>query len=108
MNILSFETAVRLKEAGFPQPKMAYWNCFFYDKSGVLWRPGSLTFNPDIFAQTATDILEQLPGYVIGRGQTHWFCCNEFDKETAFVSDNPHEAAAASWLKLNKKQDEQI
>jgi len=147
MNILSFQTAVRLKEAGFPQPTPAPGQ-FWYAKKpsggtdlflmvegnagrvfGVLqgkhdpfdcreissnlysnWRQWL------IFAPTATDILEQL-----GNRYVMWFdespkvqkwCVaragdSVHDTGTPFLHDNPHEAAAAAWLELNKKQDEQ-
>jgi len=57
---VSFETAVALKDAGFPKPDMVYWNYVWFDKSGEQWRPGSLTLNPDIFAPSAPYILHQL------------------------------------------------
>ncbi|GAB4486619.1 MAG: hypothetical protein OHK0019_00600 [Saprospiraceae bacterium] len=106
-NIVTFETARRLKEAGFPQPGMAYFTCFFYDENGEMWRPGHLTLNPDIFAPTATDILEQLPSKWSLR---HYdlegepvFSCAEKDADI-YMNPNPAEAAALAWLAINEKQ----
>lgn len=83
-DILSYETSVRLKEAGFPQPTPEpgqFWYtsagllCWIArkelggafrlcDTTGTAFRTLYVDFNKDLlFAPTATDILRELPNY---------------------------------------------
>lgn len=101
MNHVTYETAVRLKEAGFPQPAPEAGQFWYGKKSAgqsvkgslcvLIGTPtGALSFSPIdglknsdnnffVFAPTATDILKEL-GFLI------------YD-----------EAAAQAWLNLKEK-----
>lgn len=122
-DIVTFETAVRLKEAGFPQPAPEagqFWygknrevGYIFYHERLALLSGDIVYFDaPEkcVFAPTATDILREMPGCILAVENLY--------KETAIVgvyyevlktgrllSDhgNPAEAVAEAWLKLNEK-----
>lgn len=130
-NIVSFETAKRLKEAGFPQPEPEFGQ-FWYNGSDLLvvvkylgakewiacplsganWtrlfsaafqRP--IVFGEPVFAPSATDILRELgPGFVLyfdspGR----WVLSENNPYGLCTNHENPAEASAEAWLKLNEK-----
>lgn len=147
-NLVTFETAKRLKEAGFPQPDFQPMQ-FWYDDGikGIsqfriyivlhvgrfpAGQPAPLMheiceephgqmygthanfgeYQYIAFAPTATDILEQLPGYEIGYFPTakemwslpgEWSISDLEGKCPVCEHTNPAEAAAAAWLELNKK-----
>jgi len=128
--IVSFETAVKLKEAGFPQPEPKRGQIWWYpddyngDVYGVIITrntqcPECVHFDGEFgsdtlsrqefkdlaFAPTATDILVDL-GYnfslsVLSDG--NWFCDNQADESDAWQHENPAEACALAWLGKNKK-----
>lgn len=98
-NVAIFETAVRLKEAGFPQP-MPGAGQFWYNETGIAgvlissveWRgfDGDAETVLDgyfirdfVFAPTATDVLEQLVA----------------------INENLAESAALSWFDFNEKKE---
>lgn len=123
-NTVSFETAKRLKEAGFPQPVPEFGQ-FWYAPNGVIcvmW--GNGVFDGEarvmiangntiyiktydiVFAPTATDILKEIP-----------FVSLSFEVyETRFEfrvweglkliakHENPHDAAALAWLSIQEIQ----
>jgi len=116
MKNVTFETAVKLKEAGFPQPtpqRGQSWynsagveyiitlseNLGFCDystsTSGMVWFGRGLN-DGEIFSPTATDILQHLPGWALEYTETGWVCYfHGFDD---FVGHrNPAEAAAEAW-----------
>ncbi len=121
-DIVTFETAVRLKEAGFPQP-FPQAGMFGYNDAGYLFvkthdghtsnnRYGSVLLNGGndnitlskndfkfvVFAPTATDILRELgPLFDLSYDCAEFWCG---DKK----GWNPAEAAAEAWLKLNDKK----
>lgn len=124
-DILSYETSVLLKEAGFPQPKPEpgqFWytsagllcwiarkelgNTFVLcDTTGTAFRTLYIEFSKDLlFAPTATDILRELPSYGIffSAHTKQWFV--EYDEMAiTYNKHNPAEAAAEAWLQLNEK-----
>lgn len=142
-NVVTYETAVKLKAAGFPQPEPQAGQ-FWYKKHPstaiTLDFVQSVEYNQEgekqfytlwvgtddtggnfytiknhklIFAPTATDILEQLPGYEIGFFPTAkdlyflpgaWSMRGLEDECPSAEHDNPAEAAALAWLKLNEKK----
>jgi len=110
----SFETAVRLKESGFPQPTPEAGQ-FWYNPNGILFVVYLVheivelyeigRRNPSIghywedwtFAPTATDILRELgPLFDLSYDCAEFWCG---DKK----GWNPAEAAAEAWIKLNPK-----
>jgi hypothetical protein len=123
MNTVTFETAKRLKEAGFPQP-VPKDGQFWYrpsggigyidivDSDGEIYAllngevKGVKGFDSAIFAPAATDILKEIP-----------FVSLSFEVyETRFEfrvweglkliakHENPHEAAALAWLSIQEIQ----
>lgn len=119
MHTVTFETAKRLAEAGFPQPEHEHdKERFWYQRDGSLIFLGHTVDDHcepieggSYFAPTATDILRELPGYALAlllsyRHQTGeaWFCWDIDQAETFFSHPtNPAEAAAEAWLYENDK-----
>lgn len=65
MDVVSFETAKRLREAGFPCPKYIELG-FGYTETGALYTISDYKIPPSgldgmVFAPSATDIMRQLP-----------------------------------------------
>ena len=135
MSHVSFETARKLQAAGFPQPQPAAGQVWYYPSGMELYvlpdldcdlnlkneitssideviEVGSLQFtNSLVYAQTATDILEQLGScYSLTYDFHCGFGCvksssgvvNEIFSDDP-PRDNPAEACAEAWLKLNPK-----
>ncbi len=139
-DIVSYETAVRLKEAGFPQPKPDFGQVWhnpdfglfvvgikwfadnreyriFYPRTGKTVLKSEAMFLKCAFAPTATDILREMPNYYYIRKYKHQtndiqifsiFCeeqnaDDDLSQIAKGVSQNPGEAAAEAWLKLNPK-----
>ena len=120
MDIVTFETALKLKEAGFPQPRFTpgIWQ-FWYGHGGLLGvsmqvdriheAEGSILHVPNpslIFAPTAADVLQELgDGYFLMLDG-----CFEIDQMSeqygtspAFSRhENPAEPAALAYLKLKE------
>ena len=126
-NIVTFETAKRLKEAGFPQPEPATGQHWYRQSGGIAYIDfvdsdgevfallngevkGCQNFESAIFAPSATDILREMqkrtrkwfswiltPPY---KTATTWRCYG-FEKEEGadfYVEhENPAEACAPSW-----------
>jgi len=110
MNVVTFETAKRLKEAGFPQPKFYNSWQYYYTISGLLIVPGggSPALVSETLAPSSTDILKKLGGIcelsfrnTLSQWQVSWVQ-NQFNTEY-FNHDNPAEACAAAWLAKNEK-----
>lgn len=101
---VSYEMALRLKAAGFPQPEPTPDNpkYFFYSNRGkslfyTLAMPNTLF----IFAPTVADILPLLPGLHV------WHNCYKFQAEifgTSFFGNNIHNVAALAWLHQNESK----
>ena len=124
-NVVSFETARRLKEAGFKQPRPEFGQVWF-DQDGAYvignvkndiisgaWSAGDCftdasisSMLADVFAPTATDILEQLPHNFCIRGKSVFSLepGDAYNIGRQFYADNPAEAAALAWLAINEKQ----
>ena len=127
---VTFETAVRLKEAGFPQPKPDFgqvWHnpdfglfvvgaiiegaaLIFYEDGDYIFKKEVPFFQECAFAPTATDILRELPGCILSvedfyRDTLVVGLFYEVWKTGRLLSDhaNPAESAADAWLKLNPK-----
>lgn len=132
-NTATFETALKLKEAGFPQPEPEagqFWynpdfglflvgrrsfidgrmRNIFYFETGKSYDKEDASFADCIFAPTATDILRELKDNIPNLVCTHrpknngaTFVC--YYSAHQFISDdNPAEAAAIAWLKINSKK----
>ena len=132
-DITTFETAVRLKEAGFPQPQPGagqWWHNpdfglfvvgikwfadnreyrIFYPGTGKTVLKSEAMFLKCAFAPTATDILRELrDGSNIGIMGKRFLCYSPdfehgIDHPGTPINDNPAEAVAEAWLKLNEKK----
>ena len=132
-DIVTFETAVRLKEAGFPQPQPGagqWWHNpdfglfvvgikwfadnreyrIFYPGTGKSVLKSEAMFLKCAFAPTATDILRELrDGSNIGIMGKRFLCYSSdfehgIDHPGTPINDNPAEAVAEAWLKLNEKK----
>ena len=107
MNVVSFETAKRLKDAGFPQPKK-------YKRGMVAYYQLAGDGDGYIFAPTAPDLIP--PNWMLVRRVSEWECVSEYEldnffsnaiaPENYFHHDNPTEAAAQAWLHVNKTRYE--
>lgn len=115
---LTFKTAVKLAEAGFPKPtepefgQLYYSHAFGGDPARLYitktinrdWTQWPTTY----FAPSATDILALLDGWWLEKSGNQW-CCMKIegtDLTTAFTffHHNPAEAVALAWLKTYSKQ----
>ena len=121
------QTAIRLKNAGFPQPAPAMGQ-IWYDAFGVarfvrgrgvaftlfncntgvvnLLLEGSTFWEEAVFAPTVADILPLLPTtYRIGAGGGDFVVWEMVDEDTDYASvfnNNADEAAALAWLDINE------
>jgi hypothetical protein len=122
-HIVTFETAKRLKEAGFLQPAAEFMQ-IWYDEGGAEWVVAdmgelvlfSLSSRAQmalsdvagfVFAPIATDILMKCPYYDVHFDATRqkwccWLYLEETDEDDNF-HENPAEACAEAWLKINGK-----
>ena len=132
-DIVTLETAVRLKEAGFPQPQPGagqWWHNpdfglfvvgikwfadnreyrIFYPRTGKTVLKSEAMFLKCAFAPTATDILRELrDGSNIGIMGKRFLCYSPdfehgIDHPGTPINDNPAEAVAEAWLKLNAQK----
>jgi len=132
-DIITYKTAVRLKNAGFPQPEPEAGQ-FWYLQSGIIaWvakkRPFDqfllcdelgepfiamyLVFGEDlVFAPTATDILRELKSDfdLSGLEDGNWMVikratADQLTPIAYLVHDSPAESAAAAWLKIHEKEE---
>jgi hypothetical protein len=124
MDVVSFETAKRLKDAGFPQPQVGDFQFWAKSNTGVetaIVRAGgdqerllNQIFEDRVYLPTATDILALLPmGYAVYTWQDlyskngwSWSCLNIMGKQHTDPRsddfDNPAEACAKVWLELSE------
>jgi len=123
-NYVTFETAVKLKAAGFPQPEpefgQVYFDVdgdrligleknFFFEKG--LDAPSWISDNREMrlfFAPTDADILEgtDLQMWWNVGDKCFWVKAWPNNKVAIFSHKNPAEAAALAWLALNEKNPE--
>lgn len=126
--MISYETAKRLKQAGFPQPEPAFGQVWYElhvsryvissTNNGISggWEDGETfedapfsSMNADIFAPTATDILKELWfRFELTYAAHGKFFIKEWkdliDKPAIIQqSDDPAEAAALAWLQIHEK-----
>lgn len=59
-----------------------------------------------VFAPTATDIMQHIPGWVLGHFKGKWICWFSADEfgYPDFASSNPSEACAQAFLFQKEKQ----
>jgi hypothetical protein len=112
MNVVNFQTAKALKEAGFPQPKL--FNAFQWSYiDGDIQVPYRATAREkrsedEILAPNATEILKEL-GYDYSmkyhNGMNKWMAWVEYDNDgwDSWDHENPAEAAALAFLAKKKK-----
>lgn len=118
MSHVTFETARKLKDADFPQPEPMPGQVWYADNSLKVFvskvNAGSISGHSeypcariedtitavDIFAPTATDIMQHLPGWYLSFENGIWICRLEEDEFVLaeFRSSNPAEAAAEAWF----------
>ena len=99
MDVVSYETAKRLKAAGFPQPETVFAGFFYF-----VDKPDPIAFicctiapqSNMYYAPSAADILRQMPG-----AHLMWFGVEFRCKYRGESYDrNPSEACAAEWLRI--------
>jgi len=113
MNVVTYETAKRLKDAGFAQPKGVFGQMFGFihpdtcqiHKAIV----GSAMYHMSamhdlIFMPCATDILKELPEYSMLMHDGDGWACN-VDGNGSLFRNNPAEACAAAWLAIHEKTE---
>ncbi len=126
-NIVTFETAQRLKEAGFPQPEPqsgqfwynpefglfvvgplfgenGWYRIVFYLNEGRAFNK-EMHFLPEcVFAPTTTDILREMPDgcFIEKTNEGYNFAFSRWYNMAK--NTDPAEAAAEAWLKLREKQ----
>lgn len=123
--MLSFETAKRLREAGFPQPETVEDGQFWYSCGQRLWfiqTPHKMGIAPEkwfgcypYFAPTAADIMRQLSDahFYIG-AEGNGFSCDIRIYEArlsvirTIVGEDLDEVAAEAWFKKQKAKIDAI
>jgi len=111
MNV-TFETAKRLKDAGFPQPETCFGQVWYlnHNERPVLIgsAEGTITQGQErVFAPSATDILKVFSNDGYDSPLLYWRPINgmwvcDFDVQT-FDRENPAEACGAYWLSIHEK-----
>ena len=112
MNLVTFETAKRLKEAGFPQPDVlnAFQWSYIDGDIQVPYRAteGEKRSEDEILAPNAIEILREM-GYDYAmkyhKIMLKWMVWVEYDNGgwDSWNHENPAEACAAAWLAKNEK-----
>lgn len=106
-NVVTIETAKRLKEAGFPNRHGR--DVFFYDRFGLLFplfwllqtRGAISTDDAFFFAPTAEGILSELPAAVACKVASGWLVkCHDGDAAFGATHERLSDAAAQAWLQL--------
>lgn len=124
-DIVSYETSLKLKTAGFPQPELqkgqVWWRSenwfelvsyaddgdiyYYMDGSGHSMIKSLSDFN-GVFAPTVTDVLREMGAdWLIGNYGNEWgvlqYHGGEF-KYDGCMHENPAEAAALAYLKIRR------
>lgn len=129
----TYETALALENAGFPQPFPAFGQRWYFPVTNELflvtfvYSNGKVDYcmegsqvvmfedipESSIFAPTATDILEQLwyKFELSFRIDEKWVIretksLDDFSREFSVDNTNPHESAAKAWLKMRTENAE--
>jgi len=106
MDVVSKETAIKLKNAGFPQPKFYQIGAVCYNTCGGPWastRPAQVYDEPVVFAPTATDILEEMPYATLLYDGEYWAC--NFEGHETVYRDSAAEACAQCWIYNKDKEN---
>ena len=126
-NHVNYETSVRLKEAGFPQPEPEFGQVWWLDDDNpsplvitFVYSTGQVDFCLEggptnmghhlfpnmVFAPTAADILREL-GFrfylIYDETASKWFLNKPDSEFDIWDADNPAEAAAQAFLNLKAK-----
>jgi hypothetical protein len=114
MDIVTFETARRMKSAGFPQPDYVedgYFYILSQDTPVNFVHVSGINTQDAAFAPTATDILLELPDYALvfddsqrPPGFTCYDTLRQNPSEYPKTHENPAEAAALAWLGIHEPQ----
>lgn len=104
MHIVCFETACDLNECGFPQPAPKNGQAWYthFGRIGTVTDEKAWTGTAQVFAPTATDIFNVLPGWLLEKNSEGWKVWRGRVSFRGFK--NPAEAAAAAWFYKNKKK----
>lgn len=113
-DIVSFETAKRLKEAGFPQHisnndcwYAANGDCFLQRLGGSILLGGEMPITREVdapfFAPTALDILSAMQGVQLTDFFGVWVVSHPKNEAKEWRNDDAAEACAEAWLQLNEK-----
>lgn len=120
-NIVSKQTAIALRNAGFPQPPsvehgQSWYSCHdevFYIES-AFHKTGILPYQwfacYPAYAPTATEILPHfsVPHLLWYDDEKQWCCTHVYYSATeldeVFAHENPAEAVAAAWLAYNRNK----
>jgi hypothetical protein len=129
-NFVTYETALRLRAAGFPQPKpeagQVWYDPYktemvitFVDEWHVNLVPLTEEVNfteeyqrrhfpvPYLFAPGPAEILRELPDHVCGNNKSpqggYW--CGRIASVSASFHENLAEACAAEWLQIHNKNN---
>jgi len=119
--VATFETALKLRDAGFPQPEFSdgqrWYNkalnlkniisiienyggyIFSCDRSGNFYGPVELGKMPLVFAPTVQDILEQIPSFKLTFNWSYGLWdCRRFGHWDCQENESAVEACAAAWF----------
>lgn len=124
MERVSFETALKLQEKGFPRPAKAFGQVWWfftlagqesvvvmdvkeyaisaYDRFGHLYDETDFFERACVFAPTATDILQHVPR-VPTEFRNGRFWVEGKEKGTVHKHENHAEVLATAWLELNSE-----
>ena len=104
MHIVCFGTAQSLEAAGFQKPAPENWQAWYTNdgRAAVVINQNAWTGTAQVFAPTATDILNVLPGWLLEKNSEGWKVWRGRVSFRGFK--NPAEAAAAAWFYKNKKK----
>jgi hypothetical protein len=126
-NYVTYQTALRLRSAGFPQPEVARGVVYIserglykfdrgirnsvchylyaIDHHGWVSCPVEHFGETFCFAPGPAEILRELPGYVCGnnKGSQPLFWCGKVEDSRASFHESLAEACAAEWLIHNQK-----
>lgn len=102
--MLSYETALKLKDAGFPQGIKGYYYDYLGNEIEPHW--SDLVLETYIYVPTLSELIEACGNdfYSLIRGQGGTFAtCDINGNVNALSNLSPEEAVASLWLAINKK-----
>lgn len=111
--MLSYETAVKLKEAGFPRRKIGCKDCEyaeFYDEDGSCWNTIQIEMTEDsIYIPSLSELIEACGSeffelrYGYNSVNPYWISVQRGFENMAIISISPEEAVASLWFTIHKK-----